>query len=92
MAYVGERKTLLCAQSLLALELQTLVGNVACLLLCVQNMERIACCRRAVKTEDYCRLSRSGTLYAAVALVEHCPDASVVGSRDDIVAHLQRTV
>lgn len=45
MADVGERKTLLCAQALLTLELQTLVGDVACFLLGVENVERVTGCR-----------------------------------------------
>ena len=68
MADVGERKTLLCAQALLTLELQTLVGDVACFLLGVENVERVTGCRRAVQTEDDGRLGRSCALYAAVTL------------------------
>ena len=63
-------------QTLLALQLQTLVGDVACLLLCLEHVERVAGCRRAVQAEDDCRFSRTCRLYALVALVEHSLDAS----------------
>lgn len=44
------------------------------------------------QTEDDGRLGRSCALYAAVTLVEHGLDTSVVGTGDDVVAHSQRTV
>ena len=73
---IREGETLLCAQALLALQLQTLVGDVACLLLGVEHVERVAGCRRTVQAEDDSWLSRTCRLYALVALVEHGLDAA----------------
>ncbi len=52
MADVAEGKTLLSSQSLLTLQLQTLVGNLASLYLSVENVEGITCRRSAVETQD----------------------------------------
>lgn len=53
---IAEGQTFLRAQALLALQLLTLVGNIACLLLRVDNMELVAGCRRSVQTKDDGRL------------------------------------
>ena len=55
MTDIAEGQTLLCSESLLALQLQSLVGNVARLLLGVEYVEGVACCRRSVKSEYCCR-------------------------------------
>ena len=80
------------AQSLLALQLQTLVGDVAGLHLGVEHVEGVAGGRCAVETEDDGGLCGSGRIDSGVTLVEHGLDTSVTCSGDHVVAHAQCTV
>ena len=92
MADVIQRELLLCPQSLLTLQLQTLVGNLTSLLLSLKNMERVTSCRGTVQSKDDTRLSGSGLGDALVALVEHRLDASIGSTGNQVVTHMERTV
>ena len=79
-------------QTLLALQLHTLVGDVLCFLLGLHNMERVACLRSTVQSEDDDWLRGSSLLHTLVALVEHSLDASPCSTGNHDVALLERTV
>ncbi len=87
-----ESDVLLGADRLLALQLLTLVSNLACLLLGRQYVELVTGLRRTVETEDRTRLTRANLLDALAALVEHGLDTTVVGAGQHDVAHMERTV
>ena len=89
---VRQREAFLRAESLLALQLQTLVGYLSGLLLRLEHMERVAGGGCSVESEDYSGLCRTCRLYAGVALIEHGLDTSVARSGYDVVADAQRTV
>ena len=74
------------------MQLQTLVGNLSCLLFGVKHMEGVACGRSTVETKDDGWFGRRCVVDALVALVEHGLDASVTGTGNDVVAHTQCTV
>ena len=92
MRDVAQRQTGLCTQALLTLELLTLVGDVANLLLCVKHMELVAGCRRAIQAEHDSGLSRLHIVDALVTLIEHSLDTAPAGTGDDIVTDMERTV
>ena len=92
MADVAQGQSLLCAQALLALQLQSLVGYLAGFLFRLEHVECVAGRWRSVESQYDCRLCRLCLFDALVALVEHCLDASVVGSGYYDVAYAQRTV
>ena len=91
-AHLVERQHLLRAQALFALQLLALVGYLACLLLGLDDVERVAGSRGAVQTQYQGGFGGACLLHALVALVEHCLHLSVAGSGKHDVAHLERTV
>ena len=56
---ITQGQALLSTQALLTLQLLTLVGNFASLLLSLDYMELVTCCRRTIQTEDDSWLCRS---------------------------------
>ena len=56
MTDVSQGETCLCAQTLLALQLLALVGNLTCLLLCLQDIEGITRLRGTIQAQDQYRL------------------------------------
>ena len=89
---VVERELLLRAQTLFALQLQTLVGNLTSLLLGLEHMECVAGSRGSVQAEDDARLGGLGLLDALVTLVEHSLDTSPSSTSDDVITNLQRAM
>ena len=79
-------------ETLLALQLRTLVGYLSGFLLRFHHVERVAGSGRSVQTEDDGRLGRTGRFNALVALVEHGLDLTPSRSCDDHVAYLQCAV
>ena len=67
---VAQREALLRAETLLALQLLALVGNLAGLLLRLEHVERVARRGRAVESEDDTGIGGSGLLDTLVALIE----------------------
>ena len=92
MADVGEGETRLCAQTLLTLQLLTLVGYFTGLLLTLHDVEGVAGGRSAVESQDDSGLGGSGLLHALVTFVEHSLDASVSGTCQHHVTHFERAV
>ena len=77
---------------LLALQLHTLIGDVACLLLRLHDMEGITSGWSTVQTEDDSGICRTSLCDALVTLVEHSLDTTVAGSCHHDITHMERTV
>ena len=92
MGDVAERQTLLRTQPLLTLQLLTLVGDLTCLLLRVDNMELVTGGRCSVETEDDSRLSRFNVVDTLVTLVEQSLHAAPGCTGKHDIADMQRTV
>ena len=56
---ITQGQALLSTQALLTLQLLTLVGDFASLLLCLDYVELVTCSRRTIQTEDDSWLCRS---------------------------------
>ena len=91
-AHFVERQHLLRTQTLFTLQLFALVGNLACFLLRLDYVERVASSRRTVQAQYQGRCRRTGFLHALVTLVEHSLYLTVVSTCQHDVAHLQSTV
>ena len=78
--------------TLLALELFTLVGNFTSLLFCFHHVELVTCCWCTVQTEDEGWLCRKYLLDSLTALIEHCLDTSPTGSCQNDVALSECTI
>ena len=77
---------------LLALQLHTLVGDVACLLLGLHDMEGVTGSGSTIQTKDDSRFGRSCLGDALVTLVEHRLDTTVAGTCHHDITHMERTV
>ena len=84
--------SLVGAQSEFALQLFALVRYFTGFLFRLKHVERVACRRRSVQTENEHGGCRTGFLDALVAFVEHRLDSSVVGSGKYYVAYAQCAV
>ena len=83
---------LCCSQSLLSLQLLTLVGDFSCLALVVHYVDVVTCLRRSVESEHQCWLRWACLLDSLVSLVEHGLHLSEVLAGYHYVAHFQRSV
>ena len=92
MRDIVETKCLLCTQTLLALQLLTLVGNLTGLLLRIHHMEGVTSRRCPIQTQDDGWLCRHRLFYALVTLIEHGLDTSMTGTGNHHVANLQCTI
>ena len=88
-AYVVERKQLVGTQAQLALQLLTLVGNLASLLLGIHHVEGITGLRGTVQAQYLYRGRRTGRLDAGITLVEHRLHTAVVGTGQHHIALVQ---
>ena len=89
---ITQGQALLSTQALLTLQLLTLVGDFASLLLSLDYVELVTCSRRAVQTEDDSWLSWSSRLDIGITLIEHCLYTTPRSTGENDVAYLQGTV
>ena len=79
-------------QTLLTLQLDTLVGNLTSLLLTLHHVERVTCCWCTIESKDDGRLCRTGLLNTLITLVEHSLYFTPGSTCDNHVANLQGTI
>ena len=89
---ISQRQTLLRAQTLLTLQLFTLVGDIPSLLFRLQHMESIARGGSAIQSQYDGRLGGSRFLYTLVTLIEHGLDASPAGTGYHDITHFERAI
>ena len=89
---ITQGQALLSTQALLTLQLLTLVGDFASLLLCLDYVELVTCSRRTVQTEDDSWLSWSSRLDIGITLIEHRLDTTPRSTGEYDVAYLQGTI
>ena len=80
------------ADTLLTLQLQSLVGYLAHLLLAVHHVEGVACLRRTVQTQQRGSPRRAYALDLAAALVGEVLHTTVACAGNHVVADVQRAV
>ena len=92
VGYIVKTQGLGGTYRLLALQLHTLVGDVACLLLGLHDMEGVTGSGSTVQTKDDSRIGWPCLSDTLVTLVEHRLDTSVASSCHHDITHTERTV